>query len=157
MSLHVRPLSSDEDAKAFRRLNEEWITRSFELEEEDARQLADPRAAYVDPGGEILIAEEDGETVGCVALVPVGGGDWELSKMAVTPASRGRGLGRRLLAATIERARELGVGSLILVSSSKLPAALHLYEDAGFEHVDPASLHAPPYARADVYMRMDLS
>jgi putative acetyltransferase len=156
MEIIIRPLASAEDAAAFRALNEEWIARHFTIEEQDRRQLDDPVAAYIEPGGEILIAELDGRPVGCVALVPDGSGAYELSKMAIAPALRGQGAGRRLLAAAIARARELGARSLFLGSSSKLANAVHLYEDAGFQHVAPESIHMP-YARADVFMTLSLA
>lgn len=151
----IRPLATDADADAFRALNEEWIAAHFELEAEDRRQLSDPIAAYVAPGGEILLAEDEGRVVGCVAIVPDGTGAWELSKMAVTPAMRGRGTGRRLLEAAVARARERGATSLFLGSSRKLAPAVHLYEALGFRHVPPESLHMP-YARATVFMQLDL-
>ena len=155
MDLKIRPLENAADAAAFRALNEEWISRYFVVEEEDRRQLDDPVAAYIDPGGEILIAELEGRPVGCVALVPDGTGAYELSKMAVAPELRGRGAGRRLLAAAIDRARNLGARSLFLGSSTKLANAVHLYEALGFRHVPPERLHMP-YARADVFMELEL-
>ena len=91
VKLTIRPLESAEDAAAFRALNEEWIARHFVVEEQDRRQLEDPVAAYITPGGQILIAESGGRRVGCVALVPDGTGAYELSKMAVAPELRGQG------------------------------------------------------------------
>jgi putative acetyltransferase len=155
MDLTIRPLRNAGDAAAFRALNEEWIARYFVLEEQDRRQLDDPVAAYIDTGGEILIAELDGQRIGCVALVPDGTGAYELSKMAISPELRGRGAGRALLTAAIAHARELGASSLFLGSSTKLTNAVHLYEALGFAHVAPESLHMP-YARADVFMKLEL-
>ncbi|MGX6448531.1 GNAT family N-acetyltransferase [Patulibacter sp. S7RM1-6] len=151
----IGPLDGPEDAAAFRTLNEEWIVRHFALEDEDRRQLADPVAAYVAPGGQVLMARLEGRPVGCVAVVPDGTGAWEVSKMAVAPDHRGHGTGRRLLEAAVGWAREHGATSLFLGSSTKLAPAVHLYESVGFEHVAPASLHMP-YARATVWMRMEL-
>ena len=100
--------------------------------------------------------ELDGVVGGCVAIVPDGSGAYELSKMAVSPALRGHGAGRALLGAAVRRARELGASSLFLGSSTKLAPAVHLYEAVGFRHVPRESLHMP-YARASVFMRMDLA
>lgn len=151
----IRPLAGPIDEDAFRVLNEEWISTHFELEEIDRRQLADPVGTYVEPGGDILLAEVDGDVVGCVAIAPDGTGAFELSKMAVRPSMRGRGLGRLLLAAAIARAQELGATSMFLGSSTRLPAAVGLYERLGFEHVPKESLHMP-FARATVFMRLEL-
>ena len=153
MELIIRPLRDETDAAAFRALNEEWIARYFAIEAQDRRQLDDPIAAYIDTGGEILIAERDGRAVGCVALMPDGTGAYELSKMAIAPELRGQGAGRTLLSAAIDHARGLGASSLFLGSSRKLANAVHLYEALGFEHVAPETLHMP-YARADVFMQL---
>jgi putative acetyltransferase len=153
--LTIRPLQDEADVAAFRTLNEEWIARYFAIEAQDRRQLDDPVAAYIDTGGEILIAEHDGQVVGCVALVPDGTGAYELSKMAIAPELRGQGAGRTLLSAAIEHARALGASSLFLGSSHKLANAVHLYEALGFKHVAAETLHMP-YARADVFMQLVL-
>ena len=151
----IRPFRDASDAEAFRTLNEEWISTHFVLEAADRRQLSDPVGAYLEPGGEILVAESDGVVVGCVAIVPDGTGAWELSKMAVAPAIRGQGTGRLLLVAAIDRARALGAPSIFLGSSTELGPAVHLYETLGFVHVPPETLHMP-YARASVFMRLEL-
>ena len=155
MDLLIRPLKDASDARAFRMLNEEWIAQHFTIEEQDRRQLEDPIAAYITPGGEILIAELDGEPVGCVALMPDGTGAYELSKMAISPQLRGQGAGRTLLGAAIDHAQALGADSLFLGSSRKLANAVHLYESLGFAHVAPETIHMP-YARADVFMQLTL-
>lgn len=152
----VRMLKDAADAAAFRALNEEWIARYFVLEERDHRQLDDPVAAYINPGGAILIAELDGRPIGCVALAPDGNGAWELSKMAVAPESRGHGTGRKLLGAAVDHARELGARSLFLGTSRKLPSAVHLYETFGFHHV-PREALCLASTRIDVFMELVLS
>lgn len=81
---------------------------------------------------------------------------FELSKMSVSPELRGRGYGRRILHAAINRARELGAASLFLGSSTKLPNAVHLYESVGFKHVAIEQIGPMPYVRADVFMELEL-
>ena len=152
----VRMLKDAADAAAFRALNEEWIARYFVLEERDHRQLGDPVAACTDTDGAILIAELDGRPIGCVALAPDGTGAWELSKMAVAPESRGRGIGRKLLAAAVDHARELGARSVFLGTSRKLGSAVHLYETFGFRHVPRETLRLAS-TRIDVFMELLLS
>ena len=144
------------DAEAFQTLNEEWISRIFTMEESDRKTLDDPFGAVVDRGGDVLIVRDGEEIVGCVAIVPGRDGAFELSKMAVTPAARGRGLGRRLVQAAVDRARELGAVTVFLGSSTKLPNAVHLYEAAGFQHVPAEQIQLAPYARADVFMELVL-
>lgn len=154
--LTFRSMTTPEEAEAFRALNEEWISRFFTLEPNDVAYLADPFAKIMGEGGDVLIARHDGEIVGCVALVPTGNGVFELSKMVVAPSVRGLGLGRQIIAASIDRAREMGAASLFLGSNTKLANAVHLYESAGFTHVPRERLGPLPYERANVFMELTL-
>jgi putative acetyltransferase len=149
----VRLLDGEADAAAFRILNEEWIARDFTLNERDRAQLGDPIRAYVELGGAVLVAELRAEVIGCVALTPHEGGAWEVSKMAVSPPARGRGVGRMLMAAAIDRARAAGARSLFLGSSRKLHAAVGLYESVGFTHVPRDTLPLTS-DRIDVFMEL---
>lgn len=140
------------DAQAFRDLNMAWIVAHFQPEGKDEATLADPEGTILAPGGQILLAEVGGQVGGCVALLPMPGGAYEVAKMAVAPECRGRGVGRRLLEAAIAWAREQGARRLYLESNARLTPALRLYESIGFRHL-PSST-ASPYARADIFMEM---
>lgn len=155
-SVDIRPFRQDRDADAFRTLNEEWITRHFTLEAKDREVLGDPENLILRPGGRIFMVEADAAPAGCVAITPTGDGVYELSKMAISPPLRGQGIGRRLLQHAIAEARVLGAKSLYLSSSTKLPAAVHLYESVGFRHVPRQSLPDLPYTRPDVFMTLEL-
>jgi len=133
-----------------------WITRYFTLEAKDRETLNDPVNSILLKGGRIFMAYAGAEAVGCVALIHMRDGIYELSKMAVSPRLRGSGLGRRLLQHAIAQARSLGARSLFLGSNTRLKNAVHLYESVGFRHVEPESLPPMPYSRADVFMEMSL-
>lgn len=154
--IEIRALLPGDDATAFRTLNEEWIARYFSLEARDIETLGDPETTILCKGGSIFMVYADSLPVGCAALIPLGQGVYELSKMAVSPQLRGRGIGRRLLLHTIAQARLLGATSLVLGSNTRLADAIHLYESVGFRHVPPASLPPNPYTRANVFMQMPL-
>jgi putative acetyltransferase len=149
-----RPLEIGEDGSAFRLLNEEWISRYFVLEPKDKATLGDPENTILRKGGKIFYAWDGEHVVGCVALIPMESGVYELSKMAVSPKMRGQGIGRKLLLHVIAQARGLGAAKLFLGSNSILKNAIHLYEAVGFSHVPPESLPEMHYARADVFMEM---
>jgi putative acetyltransferase len=153
----IRPFRP-QDAQAFRELNEEWIVKHFGLEETDRKVLNDPDGHVLQPGGHIFMAfSEDGQAVGCCALIPTGEpGVLELAKMSVTPAYRGNGIGRRILEHTIEQARAAGATALILESNDKLANAVHLYESLGFVHRPPETVAPSPYARSNVKMKLQL-
>ena len=155
-AIEIRSLAPDDDATAFRTLNEEWITRYFTLEAKDRETLNDPVHSILLKGGHIFMAYAAAEAVGCVALIPMRDGVCELSKMAVSPHLRGRGIGRRLLQHAIAQARSSGARSLFLGSNTRLKDAVHLYESVGFLHVKPETLPPMPYSRADVFMELPL-
>jgi putative acetyltransferase len=118
----------------------------------DSEVLSDPETHILARGGKVLFAVDgDGRALGTVALLHEGGGVYELTKMAVAPAARGRGIGRLLMAGALDAWRRLGGTGLFLESSSKLAPALALYESIGFRH-RPAPRPGSHYARADVYM-----
>ena len=154
--IEIRPLQAGEDATAFRTLNEEWITRYFTLEKKDREILGDPEGKILKHGGHILMVWLGHQAVGCVALIPMGDGVYELSKMAVSPEMRGLGIGRRLLLEAITLAKRIGARSLFLGSNSKLQSAVHLYESVGFRHVPADSIPDMPYVRANVFMDLPL-
>ena len=139
------------DAEAFRDINLDWISRFFVVEEKDRATLDHPQEKILDPGGEILLACQDEQVIGCVALIVLGEGEFELAKMGVRPEAQGRGVGRNLIQAAIKMAQGRGARRLYLETNSQLRPALKLYADAGFVDVQgPPS----PYARADVQMEL---
>lgn len=145
------------DEAAFQRLNEEWIGRFFVLEPKDIASFADPRHTILDGGGHIFFAiDPAGEAVGCCALLSKSQGVFEVAKMAVTANAQGTGIGRKLLAYTIDQARAAGAIRLYLETNHILTPAIRLYESLGFRHLPPERITPSPYARADVYMELDL-
>jgi GNAT superfamily N-acetyltransferase len=144
------------DEAAFRRLNEEWITRYFKLEPTDEQSFAHPKTKILNPGGAIFLAIENGQPLGCCALIVMSLGAFEVAKMAVTPYAQGSGLGRRLLQHTIDYARSIGATRLYLETNHILTPAIRLYESLGFRHIPEERLAPSPYARADVFMELVL-
>jgi len=146
-----------EDALAedFHRINAEWISSMFRLEENDVQILTRPRELIVDRGGVILFVEAQGlGVVGTCALIRIEEGVFELTKMGVLESARGRKAGEFLLAATLQRARSMGIGTLYLLTNSRCASAIHLYEKLGFEHdAEIMQRYAARYERCDVAMR----
>ncbi|WP_337185105.1 GNAT family N-acetyltransferase [Phenylobacterium sp.] len=136
-------------AEAFRTLNEAWIAKHFTLEPKDREVLGDPQGRIVDPGGRIFMAVRDGEAVGCVAMVRMDDGGYEVAKMTVSEDLRGSGLGRRLMQRCIDAGAEMGATRLYLETNATLGPALGLYRAMGFLDLAPVET---PYARADVFM-----
>ncbi len=144
------------DAAAFRRLNEEWITRFFRIEPNEESILADPQATILDLGGRIFFATAGERCVGCCALIRLRDKEFEVAKMAVEQSYQRAGIGRRLLHAAIEEGRNAGAQRLYLETNHVLTPAIRLYESVGFKHIDADRIIPSRYARADVYMELIL-
>jgi putative acetyltransferase len=144
-----------EHAPAFEALNRAWLVENELLEPADEPTLTNPQGEVIDAGGQIFVALDGDEVIGTAGIVPYGEGALEIVKLAVSPAHRGQGLGRRLAEACLAEASRRGVNRVVLVSNSRLQAALRLYERLGFTYRPfPSTI---PYATADVYMELELS
>ena len=86
------------------------------------------------PGVTGLLLQAEGRDVG-IALCRVAADEAELLTIAVRPAERRRGAGRRLLTAVIDRVREAGARALFLEVGADNPPARALYEAMGFRVV----------------------
>ena len=153
--MEIRDFQSG-DAAAFKALNEAWITRHFALEPSDRRVLDNPESEVLAKGGLILMGIEDGAAVGCVAMLAMADGGFEVAKMAVDEARRGEGLGAAMMAACIARARMLRASRLYLESNLDLKPAISLYERFGFRHLAPEERPPSPYARVSAWMELRL-
>src|SRR5690606_5589703 len=70
-----------EHAAAFRELNVAWISKYFALEPADLKPLDDPQGYILDRGGKVFMAFHDDRAVGCVALLKMADGGYEVAKM----------------------------------------------------------------------------
>jgi putative acetyltransferase len=144
----------DRHRDAFYTLNRAWLDEHGLYEPPDEAQLTDPDGTILAVGGVIYVALERDSVVGTAALLPHGPGEMELAKLAVHPSARGRGIARRLTETCLAYARRQGIRRVVLVSNSRLSAALRLYESVGFVHRPlPDTV---PYEKADVYMELEL-
>ncbi|MGI9545227.1 MAG: GNAT family N-acetyltransferase, partial [Cyclobacteriaceae bacterium] len=81
---------------------------------------------------------------------------YELAKMAVDEAYRGKQIGKKLGLIAIERAKKLKAEKIILESNKTLTPALNLYRRLGFVNVCADHLKSL-YQRANVTMELNLS
>jgi GNAT superfamily N-acetyltransferase/DNA-binding MarR family transcriptional regulator len=138
---------------AFKQLNVEWITTWFKMEEADYKILDNPEEYVIDRGGCILFALFNGKPIGTCALVKTDDHTFELSKMAVSPKAKGKGIGWLLGNAAVEKAKKAGANRLYLESNTILEPAINLYHKLGFKRV--AGLPSP-YERSNIYMELYL-
>jgi DNA-binding MarR family transcriptional regulator/N-acetylglutamate synthase-like GNAT family acetyltransferase len=145
---------SDDLARDFYEINAEWISSMFVMEKRDREVLSHPRELIVDPGGRIFFVEsKELGVIGTCALMKVHDGVFELTKMGVRPAARGRGAGELLLETALACASAMDIDTLFLLTNSACGPAIKLYEKLGFEHdAEVLATHGATYARCDVAM-----
>lgn len=104
-------------------------------------ELAGLPGDYAAPRGALLLASVDGEIAGCCALRPLDSVDYpnasEMKRLYVRRAFRGFGLGRQLVEATLDAARQAGYTCVLLDTLDDMEAARALYEDFGFSEIPP--------------------
>jgi len=139
----------------FTDLNLEWLEKSFTLKTFDKQVFADPQKYLIDKGGEIFFAILNGKPVGTGAIYPEDN-HFELCKMGVDPRFRGKGIGRDLVLAGIERAKKRGADKITLTSNRhKLAPAVRLYRDMGFVEVPMKSEDLKKYGEDRINIRME--
>jgi putative acetyltransferase len=142
-----------EHADAFRALNEAWISKHFTIEPKDREVLEDPQGKILAKGGRIFMALQDGQPVGCVAMLKMADGGYEVAKMTVSEHLRGSGLGKKLMQRCIDEGVRAGATRLYLETNSSLAPALALYRAMGFRELAGCDTE---YARCDVWMERPL-
>lgn len=90
---------------------------------------------YSVPNGRLLLALDDNQAVGCVAIRKLEDGVCEMKRLYVRPSYRNTGLGRRLAEAVIAEARNIGYEKMRLDSLTSLKDAAGLYRSLGFTEI----------------------
>jgi len=108
----------------------------FDLEFQGfSQELATLPGDYAPPDGCILLAEESGQFVGCVALRRLEDKICEMKRLYVRPDYRGHGIGRMLACSVIDRAREIGYEKMRLDTIATMKEARTLYYSLEFRNI----------------------
>ena len=121
-------------------------------------ELANLSGDYSAPRGALLLAQVEGAIAGCCALRPLDTADYpnasEMKRLYVRKAFRGFGLGRELVEAMLDRARQAGYACVLLDTLDDMESARALYTDLGFEEIPP--YYHNPIAGAH-YLKVNIS
>ena len=118
-----------------------------------SRELASLPGDYAPPRGCILLAVTHGIFVGCAAVRPFEKNICEMKRLYVVPNYQGRGIGRTLACAVIDRARKMGYKKMRLDTIASMKKAKALYRSLQFRAIE-AYRYNP--LESPTYMELDL-
>jgi GNAT superfamily N-acetyltransferase len=95
----------------------------------------DPAEVTPPRGNFLVVRAEDGNPIGCGAVKLLDPKTAEIKRMWLAPEHRRKGLGRQLLEALEQAARDLGASEARLDTNETLAPALELYRKAGWQEI----------------------
>ena len=129
-------------------LDENLCFQSFEDE------LLDPLKKYGAPKGCLLVAYNNEQAIGCIALQPLHEeGVCEMKRLYVHPDFRSSGIGKALVQELLNVAKEKQYKKMVLDTLERLQPAIKLYLQKGF--VITSAYYANPLSNV-VYMEKQL-
>lgn len=144
VTLHVEPPSSP-DARACVASYLRELSERFDTGYDPKNAAPADDAQFTPPDGVFIVARLDGRAVGCGALKRPGPETGEIKRLWIDPDTRGLGLGRKLLTALEDAARDMGFSRVRLDSNRTLTEAIALYKKCGYAEV--ARFNDDPYAQ----------
>ncbi|MCB0173862.1 MAG: GNAT family N-acetyltransferase [Anaerolineae bacterium] len=134
-------LNGSENAPTFNKLEEE---------------LATLPGIYAPPSGHLLLALQDEQPAGCVALLAHSRYTCEMKRFYVRPTFRGHGIGWELLKVLFDLARQDGYKRMVLDSHHSMKKAHELYRAVGFQEVNAPANFPEDLKPFVVFMECDL-
>jgi len=109
------------------------------------KELATLPGKYAPPDGRLLLAIIDNTPAGCIALHRLDENICEMKRLYVRPDFRGHKLGRILIDAVINAAREIRYTHMRLDTvSGVMDSAIALYRKYGFKEIAPYTVNPQP-------------
>jgi putative acetyltransferase len=155
--LQIFQANSDADIQQARALFEEYasglgISLCFQNFDQELVNLP---GDYAPPNGRLLVAMEDDQLAGCIALRKLEPGVCEMKRLFLRPAYRGKGLGRTLVEAIIDEALNVGYTHMRLDTlPGRMDKAIELYRSIGFVEIGPYCENPVDGAK---FMELDLA
>ena len=144
--IEIRHADIPRDLEVVRGLFQEYVDSlavDLYFQELD-KELATLPGKYSPPGGRLLLAWREDDSVGCVALRPIDDVTCEMKRLYVRPEARGEQLGRRLAERICDEARAAGYTRICLDTLPSMAAAQKLYQSLGFVPIEPYLFNPVP-------------
>lgn len=116
-------------------------------------ELANLKTIYSPLDGFLLLAFYEKEIAGCVGVRKLEANVCEMKRLFVKPQFQGFGIGKNLVAAIIEKARELDYERMRLDTLPVMQKAQKLYASLGFKQITAYRFNPDPNT---VFMELDL-
>lgn len=118
------------------------------------KELSELPGNYSPPDGRLLLAIDDDQIAGCIAIRRIGPDTCEMKRLYVRPAFRGRSLGRELANAIIKDAKTIGYHRMRLDTLPRvMEHAVQMYRTLGFKEIEP---YYPNPIGETLYMELEL-
>jgi putative acetyltransferase len=119
------------------------------------KELGELPGDYASPDGRLMLAYDDEELAGCVALRKIDEGICEMKRLFLRDKFRGKGSGRFLIEAIISEAKQIGYERMRLDTlPPKMDKAIALYNELGFKEIEPYYNNPVPGA---MFMELSLN
>ncbi|WP_159604037.1 bifunctional helix-turn-helix transcriptional regulator/GNAT family N-acetyltransferase [Agromyces humi] len=113
------------------------LARRFPSGFDPGRSLHPDTHEFAEPTGLFVLARLHGRAIGCGAVLFHDDEPAYVKRMWVDDAVRGMGVGRRILAALEQAARDHGAASVTLETNASLTEAIAMYRASGYVEVEP--------------------
>ncbi|PFG55250.1 putative acetyltransferase [Vibrio sp. ES.051] len=137
----LRPLTPQDNSGIANVIRQ--VSAEYGLTADKGYGVADPTlddmcSVYAQKKAAYWVIEQQGEIVGGGGFAPLAGEPnvCELQKMYFLPQTRGHGLAKRIVALSLQLAKQLGYQQCYLETTECLKEAVRLYENLGFAHLD---------------------
>ena len=113
------------------------LNERFDAGFDPARSLYSDTRVFAAPSGAFIVARMRGRPVGCGAVKLRGKEPAEFKRMWIASDVRGLGLGKRLLSALEQHARDNGAPAVRLETNRTLTEAIAMYRKSGYVEIEP--------------------
>jgi GNAT superfamily N-acetyltransferase len=155
--MHIYQAESTDDINQARVLFEEYASGlGFSLCFQNFdRELLNLPGDYAPPSGRLLLATQEDQFAGCVALRKLGSDVCEMKRLFLRTGYRGNGRGKVLVESIIDEARKLGYTRMRLDTlPGRMDKAIALYRSIGFVEIEPYCENPVEGAK---FMELDLN
>ena len=137
-SLRIRPAGEADFAQVASLFRQYAAGLPVDLDRQGfTQEIAHLPGLYAPPDGALLVASNDDQALGCIALKRLAPQAAEIKRLYVVPQGRGLGVGKALVTAILGEAARLGYREIKLDTLPHMAPAIALYRGFGFESVAP--------------------